>query len=77
MSEMNVMENSRELRGLDIAKAKESQISRIDSSTYRVFSQSGNGEYVVYLSEDEWKCECPDRGNFKLYLLSFIQYQEV
>jgi transposase-like protein len=53
-------ENSRELRGLEIAKAKESQISRIDEATYRVLSQSRNGKYAVYLSEDEWRCECPD-----------------
>jgi transposase-like protein len=55
-----IEENLRETRGLEIAKAKESQISRVDSSTYSVLSQSGNGEYVVCLSEDEWKCECPD-----------------
>jgi transposase-like protein len=57
---MNAIENLRELRGLEIAKAKESQITRIDASTYKVLSQSGNGEYVVCLSEDEWRCECPD-----------------
>jgi transposase-like protein len=55
----NDNKNLRELRGLEIAKAKE-QISRIDYATYRVLSQSGNGEYVVCLSEDEWRCECPD-----------------
>jgi transposase-like protein len=55
----NDNKNSRELRGLEIAKAKE-QISRIDYATYRVLSQSGNGEYAVCLSEDEWICECPD-----------------
>jgi transposase-like protein len=52
--------NLRETRGLEIAKAKESQITRIDASTYNVLSQSGNGEYAVCLSEDEWRCECPD-----------------
>jgi transposase-like protein len=57
---MNVIENQRELRGLEIAKAKESQISRIDHATYKVLSQSGNGEYAICLSEDEWQCECPD-----------------
>jgi transposase-like protein len=55
-----IAENLRELRGLEIAKAKESQISRVDYSTYKVLSQSGNGEYVVCLSEDEWRCECLD-----------------
>jgi transposase-like protein len=51
---------AREIRGQQIAEAKESQINRIDHATYRVHSQSGNGEYVVCLSEDEWRCECPD-----------------
>jgi len=53
-------ENLREEKGLTIAKARESQISRIDNVTYSVLSQSGNGKYVVCLSEDEWRCECPD-----------------
>lgn len=52
--------NLREARGLEIAQAKENQVRRIDSSTYQVLSQSGNGEYAVCLSEDEWRCECPD-----------------
>jgi putative transposase len=58
--EMENLENSRELKGLEIARGKENQISRIDATTYRVLSQSGNGEYAVCLSEDEWRCECPD-----------------
>jgi len=53
-------DNGRKERGLGIANSKESQITRIDYVTYRVLSQSGNGEYVVCLSEDEWRCECPD-----------------
>jgi transposase-like protein len=52
--------DQREQRGLEIANRKESQIDRIDNATYRVLSQSGNGEYVVCLSENEWRCECPD-----------------
>jgi transposase-like protein len=52
--------DGRELRGLEIANKTESQISRIDHATYKVLSQSGNGEYAVCLSEDEWRCECPD-----------------
>jgi transposase-like protein len=52
--------NLRETRGLEIAQAKENQITRIDSATYKVLSQNGKGEYVVLLSEDEWRCECPD-----------------
>jgi transposase-like protein len=52
--------NLREIRGLEIARAKENQITRLDASTYKVLSQNGNGEYVICLSEDEWRCECPD-----------------
>jgi transposase-like protein len=52
--------NLRETRGLEIAQAKENQITRMDASTYKVLSQNGNGEYAVCLSEDEWRCECPD-----------------
>jgi transposase-like protein len=55
----NITENLREARGLDIAQ-KNNQINRIDQSTYRVLSQSRNGEYVVCLSGDEWRCECLD-----------------
>jgi putative transposase len=57
---MCTSQDPRESRGLEIAKAKKSQISRIDEFTYQVLSQSGNGEYAVCLSEDEWRCECPD-----------------
>jgi len=55
-----ITENLREEKGLTIANARESQISRIDNVTYSILSQSGNGEYVVCLSEDEWRCECSD-----------------
>jgi transposase-like protein len=55
----NITENLRESRGLEIAQ-KNNQINRVDQYTYRILSQSGNGEYVVCLSEDEWRCECPD-----------------
>lgn len=37
-----------------------SQIKRIDASTYRVKSQSGNGWYLVVRKGLEWSCECPD-----------------
>jgi transposase-like protein len=57
---VQTVENLRETKGLEIAKARESQITRIDHATYKVLSQSGNGGYVVCLSEDEWRCECPD-----------------
>lgn len=52
--------DNRESKGLEIAKAKKNQITRIDSCTYRVLSQSGNGEYAVSQVDREWVCECPD-----------------
>lgn len=60
MLSLKELEKLREERGLEIAKAKESQVSRIDSTTYTVLSQAGHGKYAVCLSEDEWHCECPD-----------------
>jgi len=36
------------------------QIKRIDASTYRVNSQSGNGNYLVVKKGLKWECECPD-----------------
>ena len=53
-----------ESRGLEIAKAKESQINRINSSTYKVHSQSSDREYVVELSENGWSCECLHYENY-------------
>jgi transposase-like protein len=53
-------DDGRKLRGMEIAKASIPQISRIDQYTYKVLSQNGNGEYAVCLSENEWRCECPD-----------------
>jgi len=53
-------QNLREQRGLEIVHKRENQINRIDYATHKVLSQSGNGEYAVCLSEDEWRCECPD-----------------
>lgn len=51
---------TRQERGEAIAKAEGNQITRIDADIYKVLSQSGNGEYAVCLSEDKWRCECPD-----------------
>jgi transposase-like protein len=53
------MTTTREQRGKAIAKL-DGQIRRIDEHVYVVRSQSGHGEYTVCLSEDEWRCECPD-----------------
>ncbi|WXG43012.1 MAG: DDE-type integrase/transposase/recombinase [Promethearchaeati archaeon SRVP18_Atabeyarchaeia-1] len=61
LAELNQSQiKARETRGQGISKAKESQVSRIDPTTYRVLSQSGNGAYLVSLAEDRWVCECPD-----------------
>jgi hypothetical protein len=59
MMTLEELEQKREERGLEIAN-KKSQVIRMEASTYTVHSQSGNGEYVVCLSEDEWRCECPE-----------------
>jgi len=40
--------------------AKGNQIKRVDGSTYRVKSQSGNGWYDVTKEGDSWKCLCKD-----------------
>jgi putative transposase len=56
---MNKEITTREQRGEAIAKL-EGQIRRIDEQVYVVKSQSGHGEYTVCLSENEWRCECPD-----------------
>ncbi len=40
--------------------AKGNQIKRVDSSTYKVKSQSGNGSYLVTKKGEEWSCGCPD-----------------
>jgi len=47
------------LRGLEIV-AKGGQIRRIDSSTFLVKSQSGNGWYTVKWTGKKWTCNCPD-----------------
>ena len=40
--------------------AKGNQIKRLDGSTYKVKSQSGNGWYLVTKKGEEWVCGCPD-----------------
>jgi transposase-like protein len=56
------LESQRELRALEILSKCE-QIKRIDSDTYRVNSQNGNGSYLVIRSGKEWTCECLDYRN--------------
>lgn len=55
-------DNGRKMRALAIV-AQAGTISRIDSKTYRVKSQSGNGWYQVTKEGREWVCECPDFVN--------------
>ncbi|MCW4017377.1 MAG: IS6 family transposase [Candidatus Bathyarchaeota archaeon] len=57
---MNAMMTPRETRGLQIAEAKESQITCVEENFYTVKSQFGNGEYAVSKVNGEWICECPD-----------------
>jgi transposase-like protein len=60
---------SREERGKEIAEI-EGQVTRIDDNTYKVKSQSGNGEYGLIQTELGWVCECPDslyRGGYPNY----------
>jgi transposase-like protein len=54
-----INENLREIRGQEIAQL-EGQINRVDDSSYRVKSQSGNGNYEVLSTEIGWLCSCPD-----------------
>jgi len=54
------LQKLREERGLEIVNGKKNQVKRIDEFTYEVCSQSGNGIYLVSLSENGWVCECPD-----------------
>jgi N-acetylglutamate synthase-like GNAT family acetyltransferase len=58
----NVMppENLRKTRGFAILNRPE-QIEQIQLHTFKVNSQSGNGQYVV-TNGDEWDCTCPDHA---------------
>jgi transposase-like protein len=51
--------NEREQRGWEIANAFGS-VKRIESDSYKVKSQSGNGEYSINKKNDQWACSCPD-----------------
>src|SRR5919198_1339236 len=55
---MAIEYQSRALKGELIARAN-GCVRRIDEQTYKVKSQSGNGEYDVLYNE-EWYCSCPD-----------------
>jgi len=53
------LQKLREERGLQIVNNK-NQVNRIDEFSHVVQSQSGNGSYLVALTEDGWLCECSD-----------------
>jgi transposase-like protein len=46
------------MKGQTIAQL-DGQVKRVDEYSYKVKSQSGNGQYNVLYNE-EWKCSCPD-----------------
>jgi len=50
---------TRQERGEAIAKL-EGQVKRLEENSYKVKSQSGNGEYTVTRIGEDWICECPD-----------------
>jgi transposase-like protein len=52
-------DNIREEKGKRIASKKDA-IKRLNETTYRVRSQSGNGMYHVEKTDIGWKCDCPD-----------------
>ena len=56
---MDMIENLREIRGKAIAEASD-QVWRIGDGAYEVSSQSGNGTYDVWYTEQGWECSCPD-----------------
>lgn len=51
--------SKRQEKGKEIANTQD-QIRRIDNHTYKVKSQSGNGEYDVVSTESGWNCNCKD-----------------
>ncbi len=50
--------NARKIRAYSLLA--QSKVDRISDLTYRVWSQSGSGHYIVVREGLEWKCECPD-----------------
>jgi putative transposase len=60
MMSLQELEKLREERGLEIVNNHKNHIRRVNALSYRVLSQSGNGNYLVSQIEDGWSCECPD-----------------
>ena len=50
--------NSRKLRGVQLLA--HNKVEMLNDSTFRVFSQSGQGSYVVVRKGLNWVCECAD-----------------
>ena len=50
--------NTRKIRAYSLLA--QNKVDRISDVIYRVWSQSGNGHYIVVREGLEWKCECPD-----------------
>jgi putative transposase len=50
--------NSRKIRAYSLLT--HNKVDKISDVTYRVWSQRGNGHYIVVQEGLEWKCECPD-----------------
>ncbi|MGB8779604.1 MAG: IS6 family transposase [Candidatus Bathyarchaeia archaeon] len=57
-------ENGRMVRGFAII-AQHQQIEQKEAHTFKVKSQSGNGQYVV-TNGKEWDCTCPDHAYRKV-----------
>jgi putative transposase len=60
MMSLQELEKLREERGLEIVNNHSNHIRRVNSVSYSVLSQSGNGNYTVSEVNGEWVCECPD-----------------
>jgi len=50
--------NTRKIRAYSLLA--HNKVDKINDFTYRVWSQKGNGHYIVVREGLEWKCECPD-----------------
>ena len=50
--------NTRKVRAYSLLA--QGKVDKISDVTYRVWSQSGNGQYIVVKQGLEWICECPD-----------------
>lgn len=58
--------NSRKIRAYSLLA--HNKVEKINDVTFRVWSQSGKGHYIVVREGLKWKCECAD---FKLNRVVF------